>query len=324
MLPWQHIHVDFAGQFLGKMFLIVVDAHSKWPEVIPMATTNTTRTIEEVRKLFTAHGSPEQPVSHNGPQFITNEFRAFKRSNGIKHIRSTPYHLVTTGLVECFAQTFKEALRMAMPERKCLPQKLAKFLLAYKTTPQTTTGETPVILLMERNIRTRLDVLKPNIRKRVEEKEQDQELRSSHSSTCKLDVGQTVVARDYRWVHGVITSHSGPLSYEVRVAPNTVWQQHIDQLREPAITVNPNMDDPATQPNPATFSDTPQSTYNRVAQIPACSASTEAVIPDQDISTMPGNPSGSHYLYFGGRENAILHMFTGGLVNITCPHMPCV
>ena len=32
---WQRIHVDFAGPFLGTMFLIVVDAHSKWPEVIP-------------------------------------------------------------------------------------------------------------------------------------------------------------------------------------------------------------------------------------------------------------------------------------------------
>ena len=31
--PWQRIHVDFAGPFVGRMFLIIVDAHSKWPEV---------------------------------------------------------------------------------------------------------------------------------------------------------------------------------------------------------------------------------------------------------------------------------------------------
>ncbi len=36
--PWKRIHTDFAGPFLGKMFLIVVDAHSKWPEVIMMST----------------------------------------------------------------------------------------------------------------------------------------------------------------------------------------------------------------------------------------------------------------------------------------------
>lgn len=56
------------------MFLVVVDAHSKWPEAIPMAATNTTTTIEEPRKLFSARGLPEQLVSDNGPQFIANEF----------------------------------------------------------------------------------------------------------------------------------------------------------------------------------------------------------------------------------------------------------
>ena len=175
---------------------------------------------------------------------------------------------------------------------------MANFLLAYRTTPQTTTGKTPVILLIGRNIRTRLDVLKPNIKKRLEEKQQDQQLRSSHSPTRKLDVGQTVVARDYRgvnrWVPGVITSHSGPFSYEDRVAPNTVWRRHIDQLRESAITVNPNTDDTATQPNPAVFLATPQSTFNRVPRIPTYGGSKEAVIPDQDINTMPDNPSSSH------------------------------
>ena len=29
--PWQRIHVDYAGPFMGHMFLIIVDAHSKWP-----------------------------------------------------------------------------------------------------------------------------------------------------------------------------------------------------------------------------------------------------------------------------------------------------
>ena len=38
--PWQWIHLDFAGPFLGEMFLIVVDAHSKWPEVVQMQFDN--------------------------------------------------------------------------------------------------------------------------------------------------------------------------------------------------------------------------------------------------------------------------------------------
>ena len=38
--PWERIHVDFAGPYQNKMFLILVDAHSKWPEVIQMASTS--------------------------------------------------------------------------------------------------------------------------------------------------------------------------------------------------------------------------------------------------------------------------------------------
>ena len=38
--PWQRLHVDFAGPFNGGMFLIVVDAKSKWMEVVPMSSTS--------------------------------------------------------------------------------------------------------------------------------------------------------------------------------------------------------------------------------------------------------------------------------------------
>ena len=46
--PWQRLHVDFAGPFMDRSYLIVVDAHSKWPEVIPMMTTTADKTIVEL------------------------------------------------------------------------------------------------------------------------------------------------------------------------------------------------------------------------------------------------------------------------------------
>jgi len=116
------------------MFLVVVDAHSKWLEVIPMTTTTASRTIEELRKLFATHGLPEQLVSDNGPQFITDEFGVFMRNNGDKYIKSAPYHPATNGLVECFVQTFKQALCAALTDKKSISWKLANFLLAYRST----------------------------------------------------------------------------------------------------------------------------------------------------------------------------------------------
>ena len=75
--PWQGIHVDFAGPFMQSMFLIVIDAFSKWPEVVVMNSTTTAKTIDELRVLFSRWGLPEQIVSDNGPQFKSEEFEFF-------------------------------------------------------------------------------------------------------------------------------------------------------------------------------------------------------------------------------------------------------
>ena len=50
--PWTRIHVDYAGPFLGKMFLAVVDARSKWPEVLIMKSTTSQSKIEALRTIF--------------------------------------------------------------------------------------------------------------------------------------------------------------------------------------------------------------------------------------------------------------------------------
>ena len=42
---WRRLHADFAGPFLGKMFLLVVDSYSKWLEVVPLSAATTTLTI---------------------------------------------------------------------------------------------------------------------------------------------------------------------------------------------------------------------------------------------------------------------------------------
>ena len=63
--PWRRLHIDFAGPFLNRMFLVVVDAHSKWPEVIPMKNATSTTTITALRSIFSRFGLPDQIVSDN-------------------------------------------------------------------------------------------------------------------------------------------------------------------------------------------------------------------------------------------------------------------
>ena len=43
---WERVHIDFARPFKGKMWIIIVDAFSKWSEVIQLATTTAEKTVE--------------------------------------------------------------------------------------------------------------------------------------------------------------------------------------------------------------------------------------------------------------------------------------
>ena len=81
--PWSRIHIDYAGPFLGKMFLIVVGAHSKWIEVELVPATTSAHTIQKLRAMFATHGLAELLVSDNGTAFTSAEFQEFLSRNGV-------------------------------------------------------------------------------------------------------------------------------------------------------------------------------------------------------------------------------------------------
>lgn len=75
--PWSRVHIDYAGPFLGHMFLIIVDAHSKWIEAHVMNTSTSAATIQKLRKTFSQFGIPEMVVSDNGTSFTSEQFKTF-------------------------------------------------------------------------------------------------------------------------------------------------------------------------------------------------------------------------------------------------------
>ena len=87
--PWARLHIDHAGSFHGKLFLIIVDAHSKWIDVQIVNSTSAESTISKLRPIFATHGLPEQVVSDNGSGFASMEFKEFLSDNGIQQISSS-------------------------------------------------------------------------------------------------------------------------------------------------------------------------------------------------------------------------------------------
>ena len=104
-------HVAVFLSAIGKMYLIVIDAHSKWIEAFPMTSATALTTIQHLRVLFAQFGVPEVIVSDNGSQFVAAEFQSFCRMNGIRHIQIAPYHPSSNGLAERAVKVFKQGIR---------------------------------------------------------------------------------------------------------------------------------------------------------------------------------------------------------------------
>lgn len=99
-----------AEPFLKKLFFIVMDAYSKWPEVVMMSSTTSQNTIETLHSIFSRYGLPEQLVSDNGPQFTSEEFVQFREEMELSiFVVHHTIHPSSNELAERFVQTFKRS-----------------------------------------------------------------------------------------------------------------------------------------------------------------------------------------------------------------------
>ena len=92
--PWARLHADFAGPISGKMFLVLIDAHSKWIEVFPTDSATSSTVIHHLQSVFPQFGLPETLVTDNGSCFVSEEFCTFLLNNGVKHLTSAFSHLL--------------------------------------------------------------------------------------------------------------------------------------------------------------------------------------------------------------------------------------
>ena len=229
--PMERIHVDFAGPFYGSYFMLIVDAYSKWPEIVTMKNITTFSTINVLRRFFCSFGIPEILVSDNGGQFTSYEFQQFLKSNGIRHKQSAPYHPATNGQVERYVQDMKQSIRAMQFERGSVEIKLQRYLIAYRRAPHSTTGQSPSHLFIGRQIRSRLEILYPNLSNKMNKKfdaEMDDDFKRY------LHRNDPVAYRTYndrKWEFGKVLNKKGTRSYEIETR-NGIVKRHIDQLKE--------------------------------------------------------------------------------------------
>ena len=154
--------------------------------------------------------------------------------NGVRHTCSAPYHPQTNGEAECFVQTLKQFLCVDKHDRCGVHTKLSRFLLSYCNTPNTRTGMTPSELFLKRQIRTRVDLLKPSISEAITHNQSQQKHHNDKQTKKRtFEIGEHVLVQNFRgtpkWLSGVIVGTAGKVSYQVRVGSQFL-NRHVDQL----------------------------------------------------------------------------------------------
>ena len=242
--PWSRLHLDHAINFLGRNWLVLVDAYSKYPCIHPTTSTSSKSTTAILEQEFAHFGYPHTLVTDNATTFMSQEFQAWCKQRGIVRLTGAPYHPATNGAAERLIQSFKQALR-----KSSLPPKeaLQEFLMQYRRIPFAS-GLSPSELLNGRRIRTKIDTLVPAIPHLLQGRQSRQASKHSNAEDSEVvskvehhySLGDPCYAlyfgprrdRDPRWVPAIVTKVHGTRSVNVRVIPRgPTWRRHLDQLR---------------------------------------------------------------------------------------------
>ncbi|XP_036150700.1 uncharacterized protein LOC105828425 [Monomorium pharaonis] len=207
----------------GKMYLLVVDAHTKWPEIINFNTnTKAYKLIEVFKELFSRFGFPYHCVTDGGPQFRSDEFRQFLARHGVKQSLSPPYHPATNGAAENLVQTFKD--------------KVKKIVKGEESIEHCTTHRSPAYIMYKRELRTRFDLLRPNVSEIVEKNQKAQINARPGNRKVNFEPGDQIMIDDYgvrseRRIEGEVVSQTSPSTFMVVKDKNGVLQKrHVDQM----------------------------------------------------------------------------------------------
>ncbi len=187
-----------------------------------MLTPSGRRLSEVLRTLFARYGLPEQVVSDNGLQFTSDEFAQFMKFNGVKptirHQTDKQNDLCrpSNGLEKGTSHHWVHVCRSLN-----------------RSTPHATTNSAPSELFLQRKVRTRFDLLKPDLQSKVDkEQARQKESHDKHSKTRQFSAGQPVMIRNFlsklKWMPGTIKGQQGPVSYEIELDDGRVMRRHVE------------------------------------------------------------------------------------------------
>ncbi|GAU45421.1 hypothetical protein TSUD_182900 [Trifolium subterraneum] len=150
--PWPFAWwgMDILGHFPTaarqvKYLIVVVDYFTKWIEAEPLAKIGASHILRFFkRNVLARFGIPQVVVTDNGTQFTNKKFQEFLAAIGTTQHFTSVEHPQTNGQAEAANRVILQGLRRRMGASKGnWTEELHNVLWSYRTTPHSTTGETP-------------------------------------------------------------------------------------------------------------------------------------------------------------------------------------
>jgi len=114
-LPMHTVHIDHFDTLIEstsgrKHILVLIDSFTRFTWLLPVETTSSRETIENIIPIFNVFGNPNTLVLDHRISFTSSEFSDFIQKRGIKHRLVAIAGPWANGLVECVNHFLKSSL----------------------------------------------------------------------------------------------------------------------------------------------------------------------------------------------------------------------
>ena len=166
-VPMERVAIDLLGPLprteSGNQWVLVVgDYCTKWMEAYPLPdATASTVARKLVREFVCRFGVPQELHSDQGANFESEVFREMCQTLGVSKTRTTAYNPKSDGMVERFNKTLVNIVAVLInPQGKQMDwdEFLPFATFAYRCTPQDSTGESPNLMMLGREVSIPVDL----------------------------------------------------------------------------------------------------------------------------------------------------------------------
>jgi transposase InsO family protein len=166
---FERVSIDLIGPLKetprGYRYAVTMeDNFTKWVEATPLKTMETTEVCNAVIKdLISRFGCMYIMHSDRGPQFVSQLYNSLMKKLGVDRSLTTAYNPKSNGLVENFNKVLKGIMKTYIEDHRQSAGDwdvmLPIFLMAYRSSVHSSTGETPHFMLTAREMKLPIDLL---------------------------------------------------------------------------------------------------------------------------------------------------------------------